>query len=45
METELYIAKEDDIIEFAVNMMDWKNIKTIPVENTQNELVGLLTVR
>ena len=45
METELYIAKENDIIELAVNMMDWKNTKTIPVENTQNELVGLLTAR
>ncbi|MGB1038725.1 MAG: CBS domain-containing protein [Bacteroidia bacterium] len=45
METELYIAKEDDIVELAVNMMDWKNIRSIPVENHKNELVGLITAR
>ncbi len=45
METELYIGKEDDIIELAINMMDWKNIRSIPVENTKNELVGLITPR
>jgi CBS-domain-containing membrane protein len=45
METELYIAKEDDIVELAINMMDWKNIRSIPVENSKNQLVGLITAR
>jgi predicted transcriptional regulator len=45
METELYIGKEEDIIELAINMMDWKNIRSIPVENSKNELVGLITPR
>ncbi len=45
METEVYIAKEDDIVELAINMMDWKNIRSIPVENSKNELVGLITAR
>lgn len=45
MSTELYIAQEDDIVELAINMMDWKNIRSIPVENERNELVGLVTAR
>lgn len=45
METEVYVAKEDDIIELAINMMDWKNIRSIPVENPKNELVGIITAR
>ncbi len=45
MERELYIAKEDDLIDLVVSMMDWKNIRSIPVENSKNELVGLITVR
>ena len=45
METNLYIAKEDDLIDLAINMMDWKNIRNIPVENQKNELVGVLTPR
>jgi CBS domain-containing protein len=45
MSTELYIAREDDIVELAINMMDWKNIRSIPVENNKNEVVGLLTAR
>ena len=45
METEPYIAKEDDIVDLAINMMDWKNIRSIPVENHKNELVGLITER
>ena len=45
METQLYIAKENDIVELAINMMDWKNIRSVPVENSENELVGLVTAR
>lgn len=45
METNLFIAKEDDIVEFAINLMDWKNIRNIPVENHKNEVVGVITPR
>jgi predicted transcriptional regulator len=45
METDLYIAREDDLIELIVNMMDWKNVRSIPVENNKNELVGLISVK
>ncbi|MFY0643332.1 MAG: CBS domain-containing protein [Bacteroidia bacterium] len=45
MERELYIAKEDDLIDLVINMMDWKNIRSIPVENSKHELVGLITVK
>ena len=45
METDLYIAREDDLVDLAINMMDWKNIRSIPVENAKHELVGLITAR
>ena len=45
MKTEAYTAKEDDIIDLAINMMEWKKIQTIPIENHKNELVGLLSER
>ncbi|MBT8327817.1 MAG: CBS domain-containing protein [Bacteroidia bacterium] len=45
METQLYIAKENDIVELAINLMDWKNIRSVPVENSKNELVGLITAK
>jgi predicted transcriptional regulator len=45
MEKDLVIAKEDDLIDLVVSMMDWRNIRSIPVENNKHELVGLITVR
>lgn len=43
MQDEPYVAKENDVVELVVNLMDWKNIHSIPVENNKNELVGLIT--
>lgn len=45
MERELFIANEEDIVDLVVSMMDWKNIRSIPVENSKHEVVGLITVR
>ena len=43
MTRNLCIVQEDDMIDLVPNIMDWKNIRHILVENPKNELVGLLT--
>lgn len=43
MTTDLYTAKEGDLIDRIPNLMSWKNISYVPVENEDNELVGLVT--
>jgi CBS domain-containing protein len=43
MSTDLFTVHEDDPIDLAVNIMNWKHINHIPVENEQGELVGLVT--
>lgn len=43
MSTDLFTVKEDDLIELVANIMDWKQVKHVPVENNKGELVGLVT--
>ncbi|MEZ4843624.1 MAG: CBS domain-containing protein [Bacteroidia bacterium] len=42
METDLFTVHEDDAIDLAVNMMNWQNIRHIPVENSQHKFVGVI---
>ncbi len=43
MTTDIVTVKADDLIELVANIMDWKQVKDIPVENSKGELVGLVT--
>ena len=43
MSTGLFIVNENDLAELATNVMEWKNIHHMPVENDCGELCGLLT--
>ena len=45
METDLITVRQEDIIEFVAEMMDWKKIRYVPVEDTKGNLVGLVTSR
>lgn len=45
MATELFTVHEDDVIDLVTNLMDWKHLRQIPVENDAHELVGLVTYR
>lgn len=45
MTTDLFTAQEDDILEFIANLIEWRKIRYVPVENDQNQLVGLVTMR
>jgi CBS domain-containing protein/gamma-glutamylcysteine synthetase len=45
MQTDLFTVQRDDIIEFVAEMMDWRKVRYMPVENAQGKLVGLVTSR
>lgn len=43
MSTDIVTVLEDDLIDLVANIMDWKQVKDVPVENAEGELVGLMT--
>jgi CBS domain-containing protein len=43
MTTTIYALEEDDPVDLAAHVMEWKNISHIPVENKQGNLIGLVT--
>ena len=45
MQTDLFTVQRDDVIEFVAEMMDWRKIRYMPVEDAQGKLVGLMTSR
>ena len=45
METDLFTANQDDLIELVAELLDWRKIRYMPVENTKGRLVGLITSR
>ena len=45
MTTDIFTVSKEDIPELAADMMDWQQIRYLPIENSLGELIGLLTVR
>ncbi|MDH3651531.1 MAG: CBS domain-containing protein, partial [Saprospiraceae bacterium] len=45
MTTDLFTVRKEDIIELVGEMMDWKHIRYMPVEDEKAKLVGLVTHR
>lgn len=45
MTTDLFTVQKDDIIEFVSELIDWRRIRYVPVEDEKNHLVGLVTMR
>lgn len=43
MTTEVFVVKENDLVELVTKIMEWKNIHHIPVVNDNNKLTGLIT--
>jgi len=43
MTTDIVTVQENDLIDLVANIMDWKQVKDVPVENSNGELVGLMT--
>lgn len=45
MDTDFLAVQEDDLVYFVANLMNWKRIRYLPVEDEQGRLVGLFTSR
>ncbi len=45
METDLFTVRPDDIVELTAEMMDWRKIRYMPVEDEDGKLCGLITSR
>lgn len=45
METDLFTVQKDDLIELVAELMDWRKIRYMPVEDTKGQLGGLITSR
>ncbi|MEX0966388.1 MAG: CBS domain-containing protein [Bacteroidia bacterium] len=43
MTTDLFTVQENDLIDLAASIMNWKKIGHIPVEDEKGKLVGLIT--
>ncbi len=45
MTTDLFTVQEDDIVNLVEEVMNWRKIRYIPVEDGKGKLVGLVTIR
>ncbi len=45
MTTDLFTVQKDDILELVANLIDWRRIRYVPVEDDSKHLVGLITMR
>jgi len=43
MTTEVFVVKENDLVELVAKIMEWKNIHHIPVVNDLNKVTGIIT--
>jgi CBS domain-containing protein len=45
MQTDIVTVHAEDAVELVANLMVWKNVRYVPVEDHQNQLVGLVSYR
>lgn len=45
MSRDLFTVRPEDAIELATNLMDWKHIRHVPVEDDAGNLVGIISHR
>lgn len=45
MQTDLFTVQKEDVIEFVAQMLEWRKIRYLPVEDAHGKLVGLITSR
>ena len=43
--SDLFTVRDDDIVDFAASLMDWRHVRHVPVEGDDGELVGLVSHR
>lgn len=45
MATDLFTVRPDDVLDLAANLMHWKRIRHVPVEDDEGRLVGIVSHR
>jgi len=45
METDLFTVHESDLIDLVADLMDWRRLRYVPVEDDKGQLAGLITTR
>jgi CBS domain-containing protein len=45
MSTDLFTVRPEDVIDLAANLMHWKHIRHVPVEDDSGRLVGIVSHR
>jgi len=45
MQTDIFTVEKNDIIELVGELMDWRKIRYVPVEDAEGNLEGLVTSR
>ncbi len=42
MTTDLFTVREDELVDLAALLMDWRHVRQVPVEDDQRRLVGMV---
>ncbi len=45
MTTDIFTGNKDDLPEFIADVMAWRAVRYMPIENKDGELIGLITMR
>jgi CBS domain-containing protein len=45
MSTDLFTVRPDDLVELAANVMNWKHVRHVPVEDDEGRLIGIVSHR
>ena len=45
MTTDLFTVVEDELVDLVASVMDWQHVRHVPVEDADEQLVGLVTYR
>jgi CBS domain-containing protein/gamma-glutamylcysteine synthetase len=45
MATDLFTVRAEDVIDLAANLMHWKHVRHVPVEDDEGKLIGIVSHR
>jgi CBS domain-containing protein len=45
MSTDLFTVRPDDLVDLAANVMNWKHVRHVPVEDDEGRLIGIVSHR
>jgi CBS domain-containing protein len=45
MATDLFTVRPEDVVDLAANLMHWRHVRHVPVENDEGKLVGIVSHR